>query len=82
MERDERLSRLEEQYQRSLSLRPEERITESQYKEQKTRIEWDVAWRVFDKVNQYNNTMKHIDLNCLDVHEACSITKQHIFEIA
>ena len=48
MERDNRLAVLEEQYQRSLSLRPEERMSEAKYKEQRTRIEWDVAWRVFD----------------------------------
>ena len=50
-------------------------MTEAQYKEQKIRVEWDVAWRVFDRVNENNDTGKHIDLNCLDIHEACSITK-------
>lgn len=75
MERDTRLAHLEDEYQRSLKLRPEDRISEAQYKEQKIRIEWDVAWRVFDKVNENNDTTKHIDLNCLDIHEACSITK-------
>ena len=42
----------------------------------KIRIEWDVAWRIFDHVNENNDTKKHIDLNCLDINEAISITKQ------
>ena len=48
----------------------------------KIRIEWDVAWRIFDHVNENNDTQKHIDLNCLDVNEAMSIAKQQIYEIA
>jgi len=42
----------------------------------KLRIEWDVAWRIFDHVNENNDTTRHIDLNCLDIFEAESITKQ------
>ena len=48
----------------------------------KTRIEWDVAWRIFDHVNENNNTKKLIDLNCLDINEAISITKQQIYDVA
>ena len=48
----------------------------------KIRIEWDVAWRIFDHVNENNDIKKHIDLNCLDVNEAMSIAKQQIYEIA
>lgn len=48
----------------------------------KIRIEWDVAWRVFDHVNESNDTNKHIDLNCLDINEAQNITKQCIIEVA
>ena len=48
----------------------------------KVRIEWDVAWRIFDHVNENNDIKKHIDLNCLDFNEAISIAKQHIYEIA
>ena len=48
----------------------------------KIRIEWDVAWRIFDHVNENNDTSKHIDLNCLDVNEAISIAKQQIYEVA
>ena len=46
------------------------------------RIEWDIAWRIFDHVNENNNTKKDIDLNCLDINEAISITKQTIYDIA
>lgn len=48
----------------------------------KIRIEWDVAWRIFDLVNEENDVSKHIDLNCLDINEAISITKQQIFDVA
>ena len=48
----------------------------------KIRIEWDVAWRIFDHVNENNDSKKHIDLNCLDINEAISITKQQIYDVA
>ena len=48
----------------------------------KIRIEWDVAWRIFDHVNENNDTMNVIDLNCLDINEAQNITKQCIIEVA
>ena len=48
----------------------------------KMRIEWDVAWRIFDHVNEHNDTARNIDLNCLDIYEAESITKQQIYECA
>ena len=46
------------------------------------RIGWDVAWRIFDHVNEDNGTDKHIDLNCLDVNEAQNIARQCIIEVA
>lgn len=48
----------------------------------KIRIEWDVAWRIFDHVNENNDTDNVIDLNCLDINEAQNITKQCIIEVA
>jgi|LakMenEpi03Aug12_release.lakeMendotaPanAssembly.Ray.scaffolds.fasta_scaffold3569290_1 hypothetical protein len=39
------------------------------------RIEWDIAWKIFDKVNENNDKFKHINLNCLDINEALGITK-------
>ena len=41
----------------------------------KIRIEWDVAWQIFDHVNENNDVMKNIDLHCIDINEAISITK-------
>jgi len=46
------------------------------------RIEWDIAWKIFDHVNKENDTKLQIDLNCLDINEACSIAKQCIYEAA
>lgn len=82
MERDNRLAQAEQLFMQSQRLRPEERISQKQYQEMKIRIEWDVAWRVFDHVNENNDTNKHIDLNCLDINEAQNITKQCIIEVA
>ena len=84
MERDTRSSNLLQRYQDSLKgrCRPEDKINEMQYQEMKLRIEWDIAWRIFDHVNENNNTKKDIDLNCLDINEAISITKQTIYDIA
>lgn len=45
-------------------------------------IEWDIAWQIFDYVNKENDTLRTIDLNCLGVFEAQSITKQCIYECA
>ena len=30
------------------------------------RIKFDVAWQIFDEVNETNDTLRHIDLSCLD----------------
>ena len=56
-------------------VRPEDKITERYHYEMKIAIEWDIAWRIFDTVNKNNDTKKNIDLNCLDINEACSISK-------
>ena len=53
-----------------------------EYEQDKITIEWDVAWQVFDEVNENNDITKHIDLNCLDINEAVNITKQQILQIA
>ena len=82
MERDNRISQAEQNYRESKFLRPEEEISKEKFEEMKIRIEWDVAWKLFDHVNETNDTSKFIDLNCLDIQEAQNITKQQIFEIA
>ena len=39
------------------------------------KIKVDVAWKIFDEINSINDTLKHIDLGCLDFHDAIAITK-------
>lgn len=60
--------------------------TESDYRYHmeiiRQRIKFDVAWQIFDEINQENDTSKHIDLSCLDHTDAIAITKQKIFELA
>jgi hypothetical protein len=57
-------------------------LTLDQLKEMRIRIEWDIAWQIFDKVNENNDILKNIDLNCLDVNEAIYIMKEQIRETA
>ena len=57
-------------------MRPEEKMDTKSYKDNKLRIEWDVAWKVFEAVNKHNDTSQYIDLHCLDQNEACNIVKQ------
>jgi len=82
MERDNRLAAAEKQFMYGRNLRPEEKLKHAEFQEMKMRIEWDVAWRIFDHVNEDNDTSRHIDLHCLDVNEAESISKQQIYECA
>ena len=46
------------------------------------RIKYDVAWRIFDEVNQFNDTLKHIDLTCLEYDDATMIAKKKVIELA
>ena len=46
------------------------------------RIKFDVAWQIFDEVNRENDTLRHIDLSCLDFEDAIVISKQKIYEVA
>ena len=46
------------------------------------RCKYDVAWRIFDEVNQFNDNYKHIDLTCLDYDDAVMIAKKKIIELA
>ena len=82
MERDNRLAKAEEEFRHGRPLRPEETIQHAEFMEMKLRIEWDVAWRIFDHVNENNDTTLKVDLHCLDIYEAESITKQQIYEAA
>lgn len=83
MERDTRLAQAEKQLLKSKNINFIDDIMQlTEFQEMKMRIEWDVAWRIFDHVNEGNDTTKYIDLHCLDVFEAESITKQCIYEAA
>ena len=46
------------------------------------KIKFDVAWKIFDEINEPNETYKHIDLSCLDFNDALAITKQKIYDLA
>lgn len=48
----------------------------------KQQINYDIAWQIFDEVNQSNDPDKYIDLNCLDLADAKAITKQKIYDVA
>lgn len=43
--------------------------------EAKEEIRWDIAWQIFDEVNEGLDTDIEVDLNCLDTEEACAIAK-------
>lgn len=47
----------------------------------KQQINYDIAWQIFDEVNQYNDTDKFIDLACLEINDARAITKQKIYDV-
>ena len=46
------------------------------------KIKFDVAWKIYDEINERNETYKHIDLSCLDFNDALAITKQKIYDLA
>ena len=56
--------------------RPEDRQNANQrYKEELQQCNYDIAWQVFDEVNERNDALQIIDLNCLDVDDARAIAK-------
>lgn len=59
-----------------------EEMTPEQYNEARQEIHWDIAWQIFDEVNEYNDLEKYIDLNCLEIDDAIAISKQKIYDIA
>jgi len=44
----------------------------------KDKIKKDVALKIFDEVNQNNDTLKHIDLSCLDYEDGIIIAKSKL----
>jgi hypothetical protein len=57
-------------------------MTPEQYQEARKEIHWDIAWQLFDEVNEYNYVEKCIDLNCLEFEDAIAICKQKIYDIS
>lgn len=52
------------------------------FQEAKQELHWDIAWQIFDEVNEVNETEKQIDLACLECHDAIAICKQKIYDVA
>ena len=48
----------------------------------KQQINYDIAWQIFDEVNQMNDQDRYIDLNCLTIDDAKAITKQKVYDVA
>lgn len=67
-------------------------IDQEQLKVKMQEIKWDVAWNLFDEVNEQITPFKpqfgqidiieEIDMNSLDHEEAQAITKQKIYDLA
>lgn len=59
-----------------------EQVSDEQYEEIMLQINYDIAWQIFDEVNQMNDTFVLIDLTCLDTMDAQAVTKQKIYDLA
>lgn len=57
-------------------------LLQEKYEETIMQINYDIAWQIFDEVNESNNTFEIIDLNCLDLLDAQAITKQKLYELS
>ena len=57
-------------------------LLDNQFRLAGERIKMEVAWRIFEEVNEENDLNQHIDLSCLDCPDAISISKQKIFDLA
>ena len=71
-----------EYYNSKNSPNEEDRISYDQFQEMLQQINYDVAWQIFDEVNEYNDVEQIVDLNCLDIMDAQAITKQKIYDLA
>ena len=80
MMRDERIVKAEKLFKHKSGISQPQLMAE--FQDIKMRIEWDVAWQIFDHVNEHKDTLREIDLHCLDIFEAESISKQCIYECA
>ena len=57
-------------------------ITYDQFQDILQQINYDIAWQIFDEVNEHNNIEQIIDLNCLDIYDGIALTKQKIYDLA
>lgn len=55
-------------------------IQYEEYQDMIAQINYDIAWQIFDEVNEQNNTEQLIDLSCLDGPDATAICKQVIYD--
>ena len=69
------------EYQNNRNEQDPEFVSYEQYKEMLQQISYDVAWQIFDEVNEQNEVEQIIDLNCLDVMDADAIVKQKILDL-
>lgn len=58
------------------------KLSDEQYEGMMLQINFDIAWNIFDEVNENNDTCMLIDLSCLELIDAQAVTKQKIFELA
>ena len=58
------------------------RLSDEQYEGMMLQINFDIAWNIFDEVNENNDTCMLIDLSCLELIDAQAVTKQKIYELA
>ena len=57
-------------------------MPEQEYEYRKQEICQNVAWQIFEEVNEQNDTLRHIDVNCLEADDAIAIMKAKIYDLA
>lgn len=57
-------------------------MSREEYEEKQQEIHWDVAWQIFDEINEHNDVERFIDLSALTLDDCLAITKQKIYDLA
>ena len=57
-------------------------MTTDEFQEAKQEAHWDIAWQIFDEINEKNDTDKQIDFHCLSIGDSHAICKQKIYDVA
>lgn len=73
---------IDKEYEVGRTTTPGGLISHKEYLDMKQQINYDIAWQIFDEVNNKNDVDRLIDLSCLDVMDAKAITKQKIYDVA